>query len=151
MESIPGSHKHLKIRAQEGTEGGGEKGGLRGGRGDRGGDDLCPGIWGAYVHQMFHKIQNNTLSSLFRAGGVCIFLEIDRAFEFDFGKLLGEIEFEFLRNSKYLVEFEDRAGSRKKRLGEAEASPSIHALIHRSLVSPTALVSASYKMWYNSF
>ncbi len=57
----------------------------------------------------------------------------------NFGKLLGEIEFEFLRNSKYLVELEDRAGSRKKRLGEAEASPSIHVLIHRSLVSPTAL------------
>ena len=44
-------------------------GGLRGGRGDRGGDDLCPGIWGAYVHQIFQKIQNNTLSSLFKGGG----------------------------------------------------------------------------------
>jgi hypothetical protein len=59
---------------------------------------------------------------------------------FDFGKQIGKIEFEFLRNSKYLVEFEDRAGSRKKRLGEAEASPSIHASINRSLVSPTALL-----------
>jgi hypothetical protein len=56
-----------------------------------------------------------------------------------FGKLLGEIELEFLRNSKYLVEFEDRAGIRKKRFGEAEASPLIHASILRSLVSPTAL------------
>jgi hypothetical protein len=44
-----------------------------------------------------------------------------------FGKLLSEIEFEFLRNSKYLVEFEDGAGNQKKRLGEAEALPSIHA------------------------
>ena len=43
-------------------------------------------------------------------GGVCIFLEIDRAFEFGFGKLLGEIEFnKFLRNLKYLVVFEVRA------------------------------------------
>jgi hypothetical protein len=42
-------------------------------------------------------------------GGVCIFLEIDGAFEFDFGKLLGEIEFEFLQNLKDLVEFEVRA------------------------------------------
>ena len=71
-------------------------------------------------------------------GGVSIFLESNRAFEFDFGKLLGKIEFGFLRNSKYLVEFEDRAGSRKKRLGEAEASPSIHASIHQSLFSLTA-------------
>ncbi len=47
----------------------GGKGGLRGGRGDRGGDDLCPGIWGAYVHRMFQQIQNNTLSSLFRGVG----------------------------------------------------------------------------------
>ncbi len=71
MESIPGSHNSLKIRAQEGTGGGGGggEGGLRGGRGDRGGDDLCPGIWGAYVHQMFQMIQNNTLSSLFRGVG----------------------------------------------------------------------------------
>ncbi len=36
-------------------------------------------------------------------------LKIDRAFEFDFGKLLGEIELEFLRNLKDLVEFEVRA------------------------------------------
>jgi hypothetical protein len=41
-------------------------------------------------------------------GGVCIFLEIDRAFEFDFGKLLGEIEPEFVRNLKGLVDFEVR-------------------------------------------
>jgi hypothetical protein len=73
-------------------------------------------------------------------GGVCIAIELDRAIEIIFGKLLGEIEFEFLRNLKYLVEFEERARIRKKRLVEAKASPSIHASIHRSLVPPTALL-----------
>jgi hypothetical protein len=92
-----------------------------------------------------HRVQKPHLLEIFRGGdGVCtrvLYSCIRGAggFEFDFGKLLSEIEFEFLQNSKYLVEFEDRAGSRKKRLGEVEASPSIHALIHRSLVSPTAL------------
>ena len=65
--------------------------------------------------QMFticaHKSPETTHSSLFRGvGGVCIFLAIDRAFEFGLGKLLGEIEFnKFLRNLKYLVVFEVRA------------------------------------------
>ena len=45
------------------------------------------------------------LAYLGGVGGVCMFLEI----EFGFGKLLGEIEFEFLRNLKYLVVFEVRA------------------------------------------
>ncbi len=44
---------------------------------------------------------NKNIQGVGGQGGVCIFLEIDRVFEFDFGKLLGEIEFEFLRNSKY--------------------------------------------------
>ncbi len=60
--------------------------------------------------QMFiicaQKSPETTHSSLFGGvGGVCMFLEI----EFGFGKLLGEIEFEFLRNLKYLVVFEVRA------------------------------------------
>ncbi len=72
-------------------------------------------------------------------GGVCIVLELNRAIEIIFGKLLGEIEFEFLRNLKYLVEFEEGVDLGKKKLVEAEASPSIHASIHQSLVPPTAL------------
>jgi hypothetical protein len=47
-------------------------------------------------------------------GGVCIILELDRAIEIIFGKLLGKIKFEFLRNLKYLVEFEERVDSGKK-------------------------------------
>ncbi len=63
----------------------------------------------------FQKSPKTTLSRLFRGvGWVCIFLELDRAIEIIFGKLLGEIEFEFLRNLKYLVEFEERARIRKK-------------------------------------
>ncbi len=42
-------------------------------------------------------------------GGVCIVLELDRAIEIIFGKLLGE--FEFLQNLKYLVEFD--SGNKK--------------------------------------
>ena len=125
------------------TRGRGDEGEKTARWGDRGGDDLCPGIWGAYVHQMFQKIQNNTLSSLFKGGGRragCVYSSksIQRSSSI-FGKLLGMIEFEFLRNLKYLVVFEVRAWIRKERLVDAEASPSIHASIHRSLVPPTAL------------
>jgi hypothetical protein len=49
-----------------------------------------------------------------RPGRVCIVLELDRTIEIIFGKLLGEIEFEFLQNLKYLVEFEERVDSGKK-------------------------------------
>jgi hypothetical protein len=70
------------------------------------------------------------------SGGVCIFLEIDRAFELDFWKTTRRDRVRVFRNSKYLVEFEDGAGIRKK--------GSIHASIHRSLVSPTALILSIY-------
>ena len=100
-----------------GEEGGGGR--WRGGRGGRKGG--LRGIGGGMTShlefwvQMFticaQKSPETTHSSLFRGvGGVCIFLEINRAFEFGFGKLLGEIEFnKFLRNLKYLVVFEVRA------------------------------------------
>jgi hypothetical protein len=63
---------------------------------------------------------------------VCIFLEIDRAFEFAFRKLLGEIEAEFVRNLKGLVDFEVHESQKKAssmprpRPQSIEASPSIH-------------------------
>jgi hypothetical protein len=60
-------------------------------------------------------------------------------FEFAFRKLLGEIKAEFVQNLKGPVDFEVRTWITKKRLFDAEALPSIHASIHRSLVSPTAL------------
>ncbi len=70
-------------------------------------------------------------------------VELDRAIEIIFGKLLGEIEFESLRNLKYLVEFEERVDSGNKKLVEAEASPLFLVSIHRSLVPPTALARCS--------
>ncbi len=67
-------------------------------------------------------------------GGVCIFLKIDRATEIIFGKLLGEIEFEFLRNLKFEFEFEDELESEKKaRRGRGLAlNPRLDPLIPRS-------------------
>jgi hypothetical protein len=106
----PQTFKNTGSGTQE--KGGGEEGG-RGAEGRKG----IGGVMTSHLEfwvQMFticlQKTPNNTLSSLFRGvGWVCIFLEIDRAFEFNFGKLLGKIEFEFLRNLKDLVEFEVRA------------------------------------------
>jgi hypothetical protein len=49
----------------------------------------------------------------------------------NFYKLLREIEYEFLRHLKYLVEIEEHARIREKRLVEAEASPSIIVSILR--------------------
>ncbi len=49
----------------------------------------------------------------------------------NFYKLLREIEHEFLRHLKYLVEIEEQARIREKRLLEAEASPSIIVSILR--------------------
>ncbi len=101
-----------------GEEGGGGK--MAGGKRGRKGGGLR-GIGGGMTShlefwvQMFticaQKSPETTHSSLFRGvGAVCIFLEIDRAFKLNFGKLLGEIEFnKFLRNLKYLVVFEVRA------------------------------------------
>jgi hypothetical protein len=47
-------------------------------------------------------------------GGVCIVLELDRAFEIIFEKLLDEMEYEFLRHLKYLFEIKERERNRKK-------------------------------------
>jgi hypothetical protein len=98
----PQTFKNTGSGTQE-EGGGGEEGGKGGAEGrkrGRGGDDLSPGISGADVHQMFQKIQNNTLSSLFRGGGRragCVYSSksIERSSSI-FGKILGEIEFEFL-------------------------------------------------------
>jgi hypothetical protein len=68
-------------------------------------------------------------------GGVCIVLKL----EIIFGKLLGIIEYEFLRHLKYLDRDRGARKNQKKRLVEAEASPSFLVSIHRSLVPPTAL------------
>ncbi len=81
------------------------------------------------------------------AGCVYSSKSIER-FELAFQKLLSEIEAEFVRNMKGLVDFEVRTWITKKSLVDAEASPLIHASIHRSLVSPTACLqyirSSSY-------
>jgi hypothetical protein len=95
-----------------GEDGGGEEGGGRGGlRGIGSGMTSHREFWVQMFTICAHKSPETTHSSLFRGvGGVCIFLEINRAFEFGFGKLLGEIEFnKFLQNLKYLVVFEVRA------------------------------------------
>ncbi len=161
MESIPGPHNHLKYGLWNtgigrGGRGRGGRGGLRGGRWDREGGMTSLLEFRVQMFTIcFQKSPKTTHSRSFRGvGGVCIFLELDRAIEIIFGKLLGEIEFEFLGNLKYLVEFEERARIRKKRLVEAEASPSIHALFHRSLVPPTALqriragaTASNYSIW----
>jgi hypothetical protein len=47
-----------------------------------------------------------------------------------------------VQNLKVLVDFEVRPWITKKSLVVADASPSIHASIHRSIVSPTALLWA---------
>jgi len=60
-------------------------------------------------------------------------------FEVVYQKLLGEVDAEFVRNLKVLVDFEGSNMNDKKSLVDADASPSIQASIHRSLVSPTAL------------
>jgi hypothetical protein len=94
-----------------GGRGRGEEGGRKGG-GPRGIGGGMTSHLGFRVHMFTicaQKVQKLHNSSLFRGvGEVCIFLEIDRAFEFAFGKLLGEIEPEFVRNLKGLVDFEVR-------------------------------------------
>ncbi len=59
---------------------------------------------------------------------------------FAFQKLLGEIEAEFVQNLKGLIDFEVQTWITKKSRVDAEALASIHASIHRSHVSPTALL-----------
>jgi hypothetical protein len=72
-------------------------------------------------------------------GGVCIFLEIDQAFEFSFWKTTRRDRVRVFDKFEIPHRVRGLSWNQKKRLDEAEASPSIHVSIHRSLVSPTAL------------
>ncbi len=132
MESIPGSHKHLKIWAQEVQEGGGEKGGW--------GDDLLPQISGPDVSPYVSKrLQVTHFLDYLGWWAGCIYssnsIERSRQFLENFSARSSwsfcEIEIPRRVRGKTLI--------RKKKLVEAEASPSIHVSIHRSLLPPTAL------------
>ncbi len=94
---------------------GGRKGGLRGIRGG-----MTPHL-GFGVHMLTICAQNlhePHKSSIFRGVGCwvgCIYsLKLIECFEFSFQKLLGEIEAEFVRNLKGLVDFEVRTLTTKK-------------------------------------
>ena len=86
-------HSHL-------SGGGGEEGGGRRWRGEEGGGrGGLRGIGGGMTSHLEFWVQMFTICA-----------HKSPEFEFGFGKLLGEIEFnKFLRNLKYLVVFEVRA------------------------------------------
>ncbi len=99
-----------EISGVGGEEGGGEEGGEEGGIGG----GMTPHL-GFGVHVLTicaQRLQEPHKSSIFRGVGCwagCVYSSkpIER-FEFAFGKLLGEIKAEFVRNLKGLVDFEVR-------------------------------------------
>ncbi len=72
-------------------------------------------------------------------GGVCIFLEIDRAFRVRLSKTTRRDRCRVCAKFESSRRFRGSNMNHKKSLVDADASPSIQASIHRFLVSPTAL------------
>jgi hypothetical protein len=73
-------------------------------------------------------------------GGVCIFLEIVQAFRGCLSKTARRGRCRVCAKFESSRRFRGSNMNPQKSLVDADASPSIHASIHRSIVSPTALV-----------
>jgi hypothetical protein len=111
------------------------------------------------VHMLticFKRVQNPHFLGIFRGGAgsvqeyylgrvlYTVVLEIDRAFRVRFSKSTRRDRCRVCAKFESSRQFRGSNMNHKKSLVDADASPSIHASIHRSLVSPTALAKTEY-------